>query len=101
MKKEVSIEKLVKDARRVLETPFWMPELSSGESYERLHDDHDGTGEGVLNVTFLPDGDATISIDIRTPLRFRNWLGGGMSLRVRNALMLLAWAIKLDNQMRL
>lgn len=101
MKKEVSIERLVKDVRRVLENPFWIPDLMLEKSYERLHDDHDGSGIGVLNVTFLPNGDATISIENGKPLRFRNYSGGGLSLRVFNALMLLAWAIKLDNQSRL
>ncbi len=96
---EVSLERLVKDARRVLESPFWIPELSSGESYEILPDDQDGTGKGVLSITFLPKtGDATISIDNRPPIRFRGSFGGGKNLRVRNALMLLALAIKLDNQ---
>lgn len=95
------IEKLVKDSRRVLESPFWIPELKTDTSYQRLHDDHDGTQEGRIMVSFLPGGDAVVVTDGRRrgePLRFRTPGGGGTSLRVRNALMLLAWAIKLDNE---
>lgn len=99
---EPSVERLVKDAHRVLENPFWIPGLAANESYSRLHDDHDGEFVGNLMVSFGPDGDAWLATDIGPgkSLRFRTGIGGGMSLRVRNALMLLALAIKLDNEDR-
>ena len=98
MPKELTAEQLIKYSRLVLENPFWIPDLNDSAFYDRLHDDHDGTFKGVLNVAFSSDGDAWIGIDGRPHLRFRNFLGGGMSLRVRNALMILAFAIKLDNE---
>ncbi len=100
-KKTISMERLVKDARRVLENPFWIPGLSD-ESYGIIPDDDDGNEERILSVTFLPHtGDVTISIGNHPPARFRDSFGGGKKLRVRNALMLLAWAIELDKKERL
>lgn len=100
MSKIISQERLSKDARRVLENPLMLPEISSEESYRRFHDDHDGTYEGQLALGITRDGDMWIGID-QPPgafLRFRNYFGGGQSLRVHNALKILALAIKLDNQ---
>jgi hypothetical protein len=99
--REVSQERLVKDTRRVLENPFWIPDLTTQECYSRLHDDHDGTCTGTINVKFSEDGDAWLSVIAEhngQSLRFRSLFGGGMSQRVRNALMILALAIKLDNE---
>ena len=48
---------------------------------------------------FTKDGDAWIGIDVRNFLRFRMPLcGGGQSPRTRNALLILAEAIRLDNE---
>ncbi|MCX6795960.1 MAG: hypothetical protein NTW06_00490 [Candidatus Falkowbacteria bacterium] len=100
MPKELSLEELMKNVHRVLETPFWIPELSSETIYSRLHDDHDGTLEGRVSIEFNRHGDAWIDIDTRSgpALRFRTLGGGGRSPRTRNALMLLALAMKLDNE---
>ena len=96
---EVSTEKLIEYARLVLENPFWIPELNDDDYYERLHDDHDETFKGKIIVCFDQFGDIRIGTDKdRHWLRFRNSGGGGMSLRVRNAIMILALAIKLDNE---
>ena len=96
---EVSAEKLIEYARLILENPFWIPDLNDNDYYERLHDDHDGTFEGKIIVCFDKFGDVHIGTDReRNWLRFRNSGGGGMSLRVRNAIMILALAIKLDNE---
>jgi len=77
MSMEISQGRLLKDARRVLENPFWIPELSSEENYTRIQDDHDGTFKGNLEVFFLPHiGDICISTDTRPyePIRFsRSW----------------------------
>ena len=86
--------------KKLLEKPYWLKTLEAGTVYSRLHDDHDGTFEGRICVQFTPDGDAWISNDsqLRT-LRFRvPIIGGGRSPRVRNALMILAEAIRLDNK---
>lgn len=98
--KEVSTDRLQRDAHRVLEYPFWISDLKAGEVYERIHDDHDGTKEGRLIVQFTFDGDAWVTTDKHrgSTMRFRTFGGGGQSQRVRNALMILALAIKLDNE---
>ncbi len=95
-----SNERLVKDSLRVLNNPFWIPELNTDELYARLRDDYDGTKKGHVMVQINQFGDIYIATD-RKPgqfSRFRTSGGGGHSLRVRNALMLLALAIKLDNE---
>lgn len=77
----------------------WPTELSDSTTYSREHDDHDGTGRGILSVMIGPDGDCYIATDQSTPmLRYRNWAGGGKSLRTQKALTLLALAIRLDNK---
>ena len=92
---------LERRARQVLEEPFWITELKTDIWYIRLHDDHDGTKKGKVAVMILENGDCVISNDSqRESLRFRTMGGGGNSLRVRNALMILALAIKLDNDQK-
>lgn len=105
MSRKISQERLIKDMRRVLENPFWIPDLESKTVYSRLHDDHDGNYTGELGVIFSEDTDAwvyTRSTSHGEALRFRTTElgGGGMSSRVRNALIILAYAIKLDNEER-
>jgi hypothetical protein len=98
-----SPERLMKDVRRVLETPFWIEGLETDVFYERLHDDHDGSRQGRILVAMGRNGDAWVSVNgpSNVPtLRFRTFGGGGLSPRVRNALMVLAQAIKLDNEER-
>ncbi len=97
--RELTTGRLLRDTRRVLNSPFWIPELHTNTVYSRLHDDHDGTRKGVISVQFDQQGDAWLSTDMHRgpPLRFRMEGGGGLSLRVRNALMILAEAIRLDN----
>lgn len=90
--------------KSILESDFWLSSLNTMESYERLHDDHDGSHEGVLNVLFTPDADARIWITSAEGmqsdvLRFRMPdIGGGMSPRTRVALLILAEAIRADNE---
>lgn len=102
-KKEYSQEELTQMAKTLLNEPFWISDLNIGESYTRLHDDHDGTYKGVVAVTFYLDGDAmlyTTPARLGGELRFRTQIGGGQSERVRTALMILALAIKMDNESR-
>lgn len=85
--------------KTLLETPYWLATLTADTNYERTHDDHDGTFEGNVAVFFDQMGDGFLVVDkAHKYLRFRTWGGGGMSLRVRNALMILAEAIRLDNE---
>lgn len=96
----IEAEILTKWAKRILEHPFWLQELRSETTYERVQDDHDGRKEGRLRVSFTRDGDAWVSSDFfPRSMRFRMpGGGGGMSPRVRAALMILAYAIDLDNK---
>ena len=95
-------ERLIKDARNVLENLPWPMELTTDVIYERLHDDDDGSRKGRLRVQFNAVGDAYVSTDKHrgSPLRFRTELGGGNSPLVRNALVLLALAIQMDGRKR-
>ena len=85
---------------KILETPFWPDGLEPMKRYFRTQDDCDGDLKEGVAVIFSEDGDAWIET-IRRPMntcRFRTYQGGGNSLRVRNALLILAYAIKLDNE---
>ncbi len=95
-------DNLTETIRKFLEEPYWISELSSEEEYMRLHDDCDGTSTGILSVVIDRYGDAYVATDVGQlrNLRFRTFGGGGDSPRVRNALMILAYAIKLDNEER-
>lgn len=92
----------------LLESSFWLPSLDTKGSYSRESDDTDGYIRGV-NVVFGHDGDAWVQItsfnkdpntEENVPFneshRFRTYFGGGSSLRVRIALMILARAIQMD-----
>ncbi len=97
---EIDRDELVSWTRKIIESPFWIPDLETMVPYERIQDDHDGTKEGRMILQISTDGDVWFMTDKHHPsMRFRMpGIGGGMSPRVRNALMILAFAIKLDNQ---
>lgn len=86
----------------LLERPYWLQTLETRDTYTRRHDDTDGRrdSEQDLVVTFGPDGDAWIEAGAGKALRFRTWAGGGQSMRVRAAMMVLAEAIRRDNEAR-
>lgn len=84
---------------RLLHSDFWLPTLSPKIRYRRIHDDTDGHNTEGLNVVIGEDGDAWVSTD--GSLRFRMPLhGGGSSRFTRTALVVLAEAIRLDNEAR-
>ena len=87
-----------KTIKKALETPYWIPTLKAHTQYIRQHDDHDGEPQGGLMVLFDQMGDAYVACDNGPWLRFRTFGGGGRSERTRNALMILAEAIRLDNE---
>jgi hypothetical protein len=84
----------------LLESPFWPVSLSPDMSYARVHDDSDGMrGEDQqIAVLIGRDSDAYVMLPGMASLRFREPLGGGLSPRVRNALIVLAEAIRRDNE---
>lgn len=87
--------------KEILETPFWPATLQVETSYSRTHDDHDGNWDGVISVQVDQMGDVWFSAHGRRhAMRFRTYGGGGVSLRTRNALLILAEAIRLDNEER-
>ncbi len=96
----------------VLDIPFWHPGVDPKKAYQRRSDDTDGQDMGI-GVMFGSDSDAhfqvwSYNLDRKTGEpqyddghhRFRTHFGGGRSLRVRNALIMLARAIDLDNKER-
>ena len=94
-------DEALRRAHELLNSLFWLPTLSSAESYARTHDDCDGDRTQKLHVFFSDDGDAWVAVrgEPLGSLRFRvPFIGGGASPRVRTALMLLAEAIRLDNE---
>lgn len=100
-----SSEAAAKAVRKLLDSSFWLPTLSTREQYRRLQDDHDGKRWGWLTVVFSDDSDAWVEIDLNgqdpidSTIRFRMpAFGGGMSPRTRTALHILAEAIRLDNE---
>lgn len=98
----VSPEKAQATVTKLLNESFWLPNLKTNQRYLRCQDDHDGTFFPKISVIVSEDADiwmATLS-DRPSPLhslRFRCGIGGGSSLRVRNALLILAEAIRQDS----
>lgn len=85
------------DIKEILEKCLFPKDLKCHTSYTRQHDDTDGEADGNLTVRIDSMGDVYIRIDNGKVLRFRNFGGGGNSLKTRNALVLLAEAMRLDN----
>jgi hypothetical protein len=86
----------------VLEGSWGLTTVDTGDSFKRLHDDHDGSMEGKICV-LRSDVDGDIYVYTETTgkmgeqwLRFRTKGGGGRSIRTHNALRILAEAIRLD-----
>jgi hypothetical protein len=93
-------DSVVKAMDTLLESPFWPVSLSPDVTYTRVHDDSDGSrgDDQQLAVLIGRDADAYVLLPGLTSLRFREPLGGGLSPRVRNALIVLAEAIRRDNE---
>ncbi len=96
-----SQEEIIEGIYRALDHPFWIPALNGKKSFVRIHDDHEGTCKGKIGITIGKDSDVWVGVEPSHDLgslRFRTSRGGGNSQRVRNALLILALAIKLDNE---
>jgi hypothetical protein len=97
----ISQEDITDCMRALLEIPFWPTCLKVNEGYFRSHDDNGGNKEEGITVYFTCDGDAFVKTDVgpMKTARFRMPIfGGGNSPRVRAALLILALAIKEDNE---
>ncbi len=79
----------------LLRRNWWPRELKADVNYCRDHDDSPRGSGDQLAVRFDRYGDAYLYA--KGMLRFRTDGGGGDSLRVRTALMILAEAIRLEN----
>jgi len=87
---------------RALMPDYWLQTLDTRHGYTRRQDDTDGQRDHAQNLEVMigPDGDCWLTAGGGQMLRFRTWAGGGMSVRTRQALMVLAEAIRLDNEDR-
>lgn len=101
----VSGDKEVEEALDfVLEENFWIGTIDIGKIYKRKHDDIDGRDNPgqYLSLFFDSSGNSDIHIAIEAgkyrTLRFRAPAGGGESERTRKALMIIAEAIRRDNE---
>ncbi len=84
--------------RDILESPFWLDEIQPTVVYQ-TEDDDSPPDEAWLQVVFSIDGDAWVAKITDSPIksiRKRTYAGGGKDLRTRQALMILAYAMKLD-----
>ena len=87
--------------RDVLEQCYWPEELKADEYQFRTQDDCDGDKGSGISVVIDRCGDAWIDSTTARHISARYRMpgsGGGQSPRTRNALVLLALAIKLDNE---
>jgi hypothetical protein len=90
--------------KQVLETPYWIPTLKADKPYFITNDDCDGKIRQGITVIIDSQGDAWVTVDGNKGYgtsRIRTFNGGGHNHRTRNALMILAEAIRLDNEKRL
>ena len=114
---EVTIGKLLSSedhdfvVRTFLEKLKWPIDVKTDIEYFANEDDSDGARRGI-GVHFLSNGDGVINLteciieshfsqsDIFSThphvYRFRNWFGGGRSLYVHKALLVLAHAVMID-----
>lgn len=83
--------------RKLLERPTWPEGVEARKTYERAGD----MGEdGALRVLVDEQGDVYVGTHLRHTHRFCTKVGGGRSPRTRAALLILAEAIRLDNEER-
>jgi len=113
---EATIERLLLEdydvvIQTVLEHLKWPVDVKTDVEYFVNEDDSDGARRGI-GVRFLSNGDGVINLkeciieshfaqsDIFSTsphvYRFRNWFGGGRSLYVHKALLILAHAVMID-----
>lgn len=88
-----------KMVEKLLNDPYFLPHLTTDKNYSREEDDSEmGAGVGVT-VRIDSFGDIYLwTTGEKRIHRFRTMGGGGNSLRTRNALMILAEAMRLDSE---
>ena len=99
MKGSTSLNSIELRLRAFLESLFWLKTLATGLPYTRAEDSHNGHGTRFLSITFDEHGDTLVAVTGAEPLRFRiPEAAEGTSPRTRAALLVLAEAIRLDNE---
>ena len=102
MPKRIKRTEIPETIKALLDDAYWLDDLEPQVEYSRSQDDHEGDiTNGVLHVVITCDGDAHVMITYQHSgefIRFRTALGGGLSLRTRNALVILALAMKMDQE---
>lgn len=107
MSTEVDLQELCEERPRevvaaLLDSEFFPDWIENGVGYQRYGDD---VNLGSIIVGCGPDGDGRVEVtsvidpnDVNFIHRFRTEFGGGRSMRVRKALLILALAIQMDNE---
>ena len=85
---------------KILNTPFWLDSLDTLKYYSISHDENDGDTFQKIHLLITPDGDIRLRVSgSREFFRFRfPGQGGGNYPKVRNALLILAEAIRLESE---
>jgi len=82
----------------ILGKDFWPENLKTNVAYVTTHDDNDGDPtSGFLGISIDSQGDANVWIK-GSQLRFRISDGGGKFHKIRNALLILADAIRQEGK---
>lgn len=85
--------------RELLESPVFPESLNGLDFFQVRTDDADGNQViDMLTVEIAGDSDVHLHIINGGTCRFRTLAGGGKHLRVRQALLILAEAIRLDTE---
>lgn len=81
----------------ILKEPFYPKKVETRKNMQTTHDDNDGEPlSGFIDICVSEQGDVFIKTFHKGIgyLRFRTMLGGGKFLKIRNALLILAEAIR-------
>jgi hypothetical protein len=84
----------------LLTSSFWPKGLNTKTRYTRMGDDD----QSILSIAFSDDGDGWVEAvskpdpDLPQASRFRTGMGGGSSHATRNALLILAVAMTMDER---
>lgn len=93
-------QNLSENIKNFLDDMGWPETLSTNEIYTTEDDDSE-PGKGNLMIQFSNDGDAWVNIFTDPPyksIRKRTFIGGGKDEYTRKALLILAEAIRIDNE---
>jgi len=82
----------------LLEGIYFPESLRGMDGVGRIEDDNDGDPTRSIAILFGHDGDLHVGTRLGEFRRFRTQAGGGVSPRVYNALLVLAEAMRRDNE---